>query len=117
MNPSDLVLRWRQDAEHLERYHDGRLAQVCRDHADALAAALRDTGDELLTLAQAARESGYHADRLRHLIADGTLANAGRKGAPRIRRADLPRKPTSRGADAFDATAAALRLTSRRDAA
>jgi hypothetical protein len=48
-----------------------------------------------LTLDEASRESGYSTDHLRHLIADGTLANAGRKHAPRLRRVDLPRKPSA----------------------
>jgi hypothetical protein len=48
--------------------------------------------DEILTLAQAARESGYTRDHLGRLIRQGTLPNAGRPRAPRIRRADLPGK-------------------------
>ena len=50
-------------------------------------------GAATLTLAEAALESGYSVDHLRHAVASGQIANAGRRGAPRIRRADLPKKP------------------------
>lgn len=108
-----LANRWREDAETLERYHDAALAAVCREHADALVAALRDAGDEALTLAEAAAESGFSRDRLRHLVADGSIANVGVKGSPRIRRADVPRKATAAPAG-FDASAVARRLTARK---
>ena len=56
---------------------------------------------------QASAESGYSESRLRHLVAAGELQNAGKKGAPRIRRSDLPKKAA--GVNVFDATAAARR--------
>jgi hypothetical protein len=117
MKPGELAIRWREDAELFDRYHDPRLAAVCRDHAEALEAALRTEGEHLLTLTEASRESGYSPDRLRHLVADGTIPNAGRRGSPRIRRVDLPRKPASAGTQRFDAAAVARRLTSRPEAA
>lgn len=49
---------------------------------------------ETLTLAHAARESGYSRDHLARLLRSGTLPNAGRPRSPRIRRSDLPRKPS-----------------------
>ena len=54
---------------------------------------MRGHADELLTLAQAARESGYSADHLRLLTRQSRLPNAGRRRAPRLRRRDIPRKP------------------------
>ena len=106
MTPVELAARWRQDAEVCARYGDERGAGVLHRVADELDAALRATGDEALTLEAAAMESGYSRDRLRHMVADGEIPNAGRRGAPRIRRGDLPRKKSSRG-DAFDPAAAA----------
>jgi hypothetical protein len=54
---------------------------------------------EALTLAQAAEESGLTIDYVGALVRQGKLANAGKKNAPRIRRADLPTKGArSRGA-------------------
>jgi hypothetical protein len=49
--------------------------------------------DELLTLTEAARRSGYSREHLSRLVGLGTIPNAGRRNAPRIRAADLPRKP------------------------
>jgi hypothetical protein len=54
-------------------------------------------GAELLTLGEAVRESGYSERRLRELVSEGRLENAGRHGAPRFRRDALPRKRTSSG--------------------
>ena len=53
----------------------------------------RDEGAELLTLTQAAIRSGYRADTVGRMVRSGKLANLGRKNAPRVRAADLPRKP------------------------
>jgi len=52
----------------------------------------RGDGDETLNLQQASQESGYSADHLGRLVREGKIPNAGRPNAPRIRRADLPRK-------------------------
>lgn len=50
-------------------------------------------GHDELTLKGAAAISGYSADHLSRLIRAGSLPNVGKKGAPRIRRADLPIRP------------------------
>ena len=52
-----------------------------------------DEGAELLTLTQAAIQSGYSADSLGSMLRTGKLINRGRKNAPRVRAADLPCKP------------------------
>jgi hypothetical protein len=61
--------------------------------ANELENALRCHGDALLTLAEAASESGYSVDRLGREIARSKIPNAGRLHAPRVRRSDLPKKP------------------------
>lgn len=61
--------------------------------------ALRPAGGELLSLQEAAAESGYSVDRLGRLVAKGEIPNAGRRGKPAIRRSDLPKKPGARPAD------------------
>ena len=93
MNALDaLINRLRDDAEVLHRYGDARGAQMCRTFADELEGVSRDAGDELVSLQQAADESGYSAEHLGRLIRDGKLQNRGRKGSPLLRRGDLPRK-------------------------
>ena len=45
--------------------------------------------DEVLTLSEAAAEMGRSRDHVGRLVRKGTLPNAGRMGAPRVRRGDL----------------------------
>lgn len=92
---SELAERWTSAADALERWGDERGAAILRRCIVELEAHARERADEDLTLAEAARESGYSKRRLRELIAEGTIPQAGRKGAPRIRRRDLPRKPSA----------------------
>ena len=91
----DLTGRWRALRDELARLG----AHV--DAAKLLGEMLEDVEDlfrweenDVLTLGQAARESGYSAGHLGRLVRDGTIPNAGRPNAPKIRRADLPRKAT-----------------------
>lgn len=88
----ELANRWRSEAALLRAYGHESTALACERHAAELEEALRAAEEETLTLAEAARESGYSERRLREMLAEGRIPNAGRKHAPRIRRADLPRK-------------------------
>ncbi|HEY2375751.1 MAG TPA: hypothetical protein VGH98_07210, partial [Gemmatimonadaceae bacterium] len=74
----------------------------------------RAEAEAVLSLEEASRASGYSADHLRHLVADGSIPNAGRKGAPRIRRADLPRRPAHSTSARYDPDADARSLVERR---
>lgn len=103
---ANLTARWRTDADLLEAHGAVEAAATKRRDATELDAAVREAEAEELTLEQARRESGYSERRLRELLADGAIPNAGRRHAPRIRRADLPRKPRAAGG-AFDARAEA----------
>lgn len=89
----ELADRWESEADLLERYGDQPGAQVARLHALELRQAIDTSQTEVLTLAEAALASGYSKRRLREMVAEGTLPNAGRKNAPRLRRGDLPKKP------------------------
>jgi hypothetical protein len=91
----DLVRQWREDAEVLRRYEDERTALILLAQAGQLEEALQLDADTLLSIKEAARLSGYSSDHLRRMIREGTIPNAGRKNAPRIRLRDLPRKPVS----------------------
>jgi hypothetical protein len=107
-----LPAAWRERAEGLERYVPA-VATAFRDAAQELEAALRSEADKLLTLQEAAAASGMHADHVRHLVRDGRLHNYGRKGAPRVRAGDLPRKPARRTPTTYDVAADALSLVRR----
>jgi len=58
-----------------------------------LASVEASEADRILTLREAAAMSGYSVDHLARLVRDGRLSNAGRLHSPRIRAADLPRRP------------------------
>jgi hypothetical protein len=89
---ANLVPAWRERAEGLAPYAPAA-AVAFSEAAKELEEALAKSQAEELTLEEAAAESGYSADHLGRLLADGTIPNAGRKHAPRILRRDLPRKP------------------------
>ena len=97
MTHTGLANRWTAEAASLERWGDVRGATILRQCAAELDAAERAQEDEALTITQAAAASDYSADHLRSLVTTGEIPNAGRKGSPRIRRKDLPRKPTATG--------------------
>lgn len=85
--------RWLARRDELRRLHalvDG--ATLCEELLGELDQLADTAAAELLSLGQAAAESGYSADHLGRLIREGKLVNAGRANAPRIRRRDLPRK-------------------------
>ena len=89
---AELLAKWAADASTMEQYSDARGAAISRLHIAELKEAVRLQQDEALTLSKAALESGFSEDHLRHQVAEGQIPNVGRKGAPRIRRADLPLK-------------------------
>ena len=91
----DLADRWSVEATYLERWGDERGATILRRCATELNAAARSHDDEELTITAASAVSGYSCDHLRALVASSEIPNAGRKGSPRIRRKDLPRKPSA----------------------
>jgi hypothetical protein len=83
---------WRTLAAQQRRLGADAQARILEFCADELAAALRRGGDELLSLARAAKDSGYSVDHLSRLVREGTIPNSGRPSKPLIRRADLPVK-------------------------
>ena len=64
-------------------------------HNERLEEEVREGQETPLTLPEAAALSGYSTDHLGRLVREGKIPNAGRPNAPRIRRQDLPRKPSS----------------------
>lgn len=90
----EIVARWetrRNEGESLGS--TVTLANVAAAVLADLALLRSDADAETVTLAEGARRSGYSADHLQRLVADGKIPNVGRKGRPRIRVVDLPKKP------------------------
>ena len=102
---------------------DEGAAKVYEHVADELEEIIRRGEDHALTLAEAARETGYSGEHLGRLIREGKITNAGRKNVPRIRRGDLPHKVrqtgpqiAGHGTKRYDPDADARSLLSRRGA-
>lgn len=95
-----LVDKWRAEVGNLSSlYFDERVSRIVSRLADELSEALESDNNELLTLEQAATESGYSSEHLGRMVRTGKLANAGRSRSPRIRRAELPFKTSRLRAD------------------
>jgi hypothetical protein len=93
-----LLSTWRERAAFIEAYGDLTSARLWKLAASELERALTSVAEETLSLSDAAKISGYSINHLGDLIRQGKLPNAGRSGAPRLRRADLPAKnPKGRG--------------------
>lgn len=88
-----LAPRWRERADELRAWGNAEgAARALERAADELEEELARRDEDVLTLPEAAEESGYSTDHLARLIRAGRIPNAGRHHAPRIRRADVPRK-------------------------
>lgn len=93
MTLAELRERWRADATVLRRRGADGAAQLlegCAAELDAVDEASRAAA--IVTPAQAARLTGYSAEHIARLVRRGTIPNVGRKHAPRVRLADVPRK-------------------------
>lgn len=93
---STIEQRWSERRDHYARL--GVLVDGARIVDDFLLdlQTLRETEAEtLLSLAAAAKISGYSTEHLARLVRQGILPNSGRKGRPLIARKDLPRKANS----------------------
>lgn len=87
----DFVSRWERRAEEYSRI--GVVAEAAKVVLELLSdfGATRDLAEaELLTLRQAAKQSGYSEDHIGRLVREGKIPNSGRRGAPRIRVGDVP---------------------------
>ena len=91
-----LAERWRDEATVLRRCGSERTATLCETHATQMMEAFDAYLFEPLSIEVAVEESGYSASRLYSLVESGALENAGRPGAPLIRRLHLPRRPQRR---------------------
>lgn len=92
--PADLTSRWRNEAEIFERRGAANQAATLMSCADELEQWMRERELEKLSLTQATEESGFSYSALQKMVAKGRLTNVGDKNRPRVRRCDLPRKPS-----------------------
>lgn len=91
---NELVERWRTRREEwskLGAFVDG--AAVAEEILADIAALIEYQTHLPVDVVTASQVSGYSADHLRRLISQGKLRNAGRKGAPKLFLADLPKRP------------------------
>lgn len=89
-----LVTAWRRQAEEAKALGatvcQATLLEKCAREVESACARNKE---RLLSLGEAAHESGYSVDHFGRLIRNGRIPNAGRKGKPLIRECDLPRRP------------------------
>ena len=117
VTPAEFVTKWTTEAEAMQRR--GVMVNGAAVLAEVLAdfkAVQASSAEAHLCLSEAASRSGYSVEHLGRLIRQGRLPNAGRWGAPRIRAADLPRKPpglVQGGPRAYDPGADARTLLGR----
>lgn len=91
---SALAATWRARATELRRWAAAEGAACALEcAADELEQALRRDSEEVLTLEEAARRSGYSSDHLGTLVRKGKLHNYGRRGRPLVAWGEVPRKP------------------------
>src|SRR4051812_48813926 len=86
----EMWLARREDWARLKTMVDG--AAICDVVIADLERILEEGNAESLTLAEAARRSGFSADHIGRLVRHGRLTNAGRKHAPRVLSRELPHR-------------------------
>jgi excisionase family DNA binding protein len=86
-----LATQWREEAARYAGDGVPASAALLRRVAGEIEAAERAWTTEPLTLQQAAEELGVSYSTMHRWVRAGRIPNAGRKGAPRVRRCDLRR--------------------------
>lgn len=88
-----LATEWRARATELRKWAAAEGAACALETAaEELDCSLRAERDEVLSLGEAAKESGYSADHLGREVRNGRIPNVGRLHSPAVRRGDLRRK-------------------------
>lgn len=93
MLPAELAETWRAEAAVLRKRSDERGALLLEQAAQELEDAIAAEQLSALSLQEAHELGGYSVDHLAREIREGRIPNAGKKGAPRILRRDVPVKP------------------------
>jgi hypothetical protein len=114
--PRDQVKDEDQALDWWDRYADectefgvsNEAAALVRTVIASIRAIRKTTLDQAISLAEAARVSGYTAGHLGRLVRAGKITNVGRKGAPKVRQRDLPTKPAKLAIQATNAQSQAV---------
>ena len=96
----NLALGWKEEARRLRSLEAMGQAAALELAAKELEAEIERQESALLTIREAAEESGYSEEHLRRLARDGSLPferNGSSKSKIKIRRADLPMKQRGDG--------------------
>ena len=102
-SPDRLISQWRDEAETFRRRGVAAHATLLESCADELERELDRRENELLSIKEAAAESGYSEETLRRKARNGELPaerSNGKKSHMKLRRGDLPTKPI-RGKGAY----------------
>lgn len=84
---------WQELAGRLREYGADQSATAVECCAAKLSDRVTDWADKLLTLKQAAHESGYSVAQLRRRVRQHVLKDMAEHGPTMLRRGDLPLKP------------------------
>lgn len=93
MRLEELAQTWRLRAKELHSYAAEGAAVAYEQAAAELERAQSESADTVVSLNDGARISGYSPDHLGRLVKAGKIPNQGTTHRPRVRIADLPRKP------------------------
>jgi hypothetical protein len=111
----DLLDRWQNDEARLRTLGQAQLADFSKRYQAELRERWQEYQLEALTLEEAATYSGRSYDTIRKGVASGEILNAGEKGAPRVRRCDLPMKPPGPPIDTTDTDALVAHILAARE--
>ena len=107
---AELQSRW--EARRTEHARLGTLVPFAAVCAEVLSDLRELAVEDTVTLREASLLGGYSVDHLQRLVAQSVITNVGRKGAPRLRRQDVPIKPGRSGT--LPTPAASDQLSARR---
>ena len=100
----------RARADQLARYGATEVSTALKQAATDVEQAFRAWWLQGLSVADAAAESGYTAERLREMVREGRVAPTGDGKRLSIRRCDVPRKPRAAADDRIETLARQLKI-------
>lgn len=100
MLPHEFETKWTEELERFSKRESFvRASVLCEEILTDFRSVVARGVDSILTLQQAAQESGYSVDHLSRLVRTGKLPDRrppGSHGRIVLRRSDLPHKPNAR---------------------